>query len=349
MRGSYHIGLSYRENYERGPELGRVPEVPEVGRKSFLGLEVGSRLGVAAGLLLNGKWIEGYARWGYDLLTYKTVRSGFRECYPVPNWVFVEEGKGGDFYEVDAPGGELADVSSAVCFGMPSMAPEVWREDVRLAKGSLGGGQVLIVSVVATPESGWTTGDVAADFARCAVWAAEAGADVVEVNFSCPNVCSAEGSLYLDVEASGEVARRVREAVGSGVKLLVKTGHHEDAAVQAAYLRELDGVVDGLTLVNGLVRRVLRRDGTPVFGGTFEKAGVIGRAIHEVCVEDVRRAVAVIREECLGLEVAAVGGVGRVEDIGDYFDAGAAAVMMGGAPMYLPGLAIEAKRVHPEW
>ncbi|MDG2125431.1 MAG: hypothetical protein P8J87_17135, partial [Verrucomicrobiales bacterium] len=302
--GSYDISRSYLENYERGPFFrDEIGEVPEVGRKVFLGYEVGSRLGVAAGLLLNSRWVTGYAAWGFDLLTYKTVRSGHRDCYPVPNWVYVEEGEGGDYVEVDVPTGALADVSSAVCFGMPSMAPEVWREDVRAAKAALGDGQVLIVSVVATPESGWTTGDVADDFATCAVWAVEAGADVVEVNFGCPNVCSAEGSLYLDLAASGEVARAVRTAVGGDVKLLVKTGHHREAVVQAAYLRELDGVVDGVTLVNGLVRRVLRRDGTAVFAGGFEKAGVIGRAIHGVCVEDVRRAVAVIRSEGLELEV----------------------------------------------
>ena len=36
------------------------------------------------------------------------------------------------------------------------------------------------------------------DYAQCARWAVESGADCVEANFSCPNVATCDGQLYQD-------------------------------------------------------------------------------------------------------------------------------------------------------
>ena len=71
-------------------------------------------------------------------------------------------------------------------------------------------GQCEIVSVVASPEPGWTLDQVADDFAQCAVWAEESGAQIVEANLSCPNVCTQEADLYLSAEASGVIAATIR-------------------------------------------------------------------------------------------------------------------------------------------
>ena len=49
------------------------------------------------------------------------------------------------------------------------------------------------------------------------------------------------------------------------------------------------------------------------------------------------------------VEVAAVGGASTTGDVGDFFEAGAAAVLCGSSPMYVPNLAIDCKRLHPEW
>ena len=180
MKQTYDITASYLENYERGPRLDDPPDVPPTPLKKFLGLPVHSRLGIAAGLLLNSKWLLGYAAQGFDLLTYKTVRSRARECYPPPNWVFVDaDDSDGPVYATDKLPTDPTDISSAVCFGMPSMPPEEWREDVARCKVGLGEGQLLIVSVVASPEPGWSASQLASDYAQCAAWAVEAGADVI--------------------------------------------------------------------------------------------------------------------------------------------------------------------------
>jgi dihydroorotate dehydrogenase len=353
MTRTYDIARSYQFNYDRGPDFGgREPVAVDSGpMKRFLGLPVRSRLGIAAGLLLNSKWVIGYAARGYDLLTYKTVRSAYRPCYDPPNWVFVEEGEGGadDAVTVTEPDvGRTRDISSAVCFGMPSMAPEVWREDVSVAKAGLREGQKLIVSVVATPGDTPAPGEVADDFRQCAAWAVAAGADVVEANFSCPNVCSAEGTIYMDPQLSGRVAGDIKEAIG-GVPLLIKVGQVKERAAMETLLRVLNGVAQGVTLVNGITRPVRHRDGRPAFGKAFLRAGVLGRAIHDPSVAQVRLASGIIARERMDLEIASVGGVATLEDMQDFFNAGAGAVLMGSSPMYLPDLAAQARRQHPEW
>lgn len=351
MEQSYDIAATYAANYERGPkfESAPVPEPPGP-TKTFLGRAVRSRLGIAAGLLLNSKWLLEYGARGYDLLTYKTVRSSQRDCYPLPNWVFVEPDVAGPgvYRQVDVPSEDPLEVSSSVCFGMPSAAPESWRADVRKAKEHLSEGQLLIVSVVATPEDDWTQEMVADDFRQCAEWAVEAGADVIEANFSCPNVCSAEGSIYLDPVATKIIASEVRGAIGD-TPLLIKTGQLESDEAMSQYLHALDGIANGVTLVNCLIGRVFNTEGRPVFGDQFAEAGVLGRAIHDPCVEAVRRAARVIDRDKLTLEIAAVGGVACEEDVERYFEAGAQAVMMGSSPMYLPNLARELKAHRPEW
>jgi len=349
LKQIYDITATYLENYERGPALDGEVEIPKTPSKEFLGQPVRSRFGIAAGLLLNSKWLLGYAQQGFDLLTYKTVRSRYRECYPPPNWVFVDAGEGeGPVHVIEDLPEDPAAISSAVCFGMPSMSPEVWREDVARCKAELGEGQMLIVSVVASPEPDWSAAQVADDYAQCAAWATEAGADVVEANFSCPNVCSAEGQVYLDAALSGDVSATVRTAIGE-TPLLLKVATFPDEESMNGFLCAVSKPTDGVTLVNGISRPVLHRDGRPAFGEDYVKAGVLGRIIHEPSVDSVRQARAIVDAKDLGLAIAAVGGVSRPEDLSDFFDAGADAIMLGSAPMYLPNLACEIKSSYPDW
>jgi dihydroorotate dehydrogenase len=343
MNQAYDIYQTYQFNYDRGPVFWSEPKaIPPGPMQEFVGLKVRSHIGIAAGVLLNSKWILGYAKRGFDILTYKTVRSSHRQCYPLPNWVFVDDptGDDGPVYVNEKPKGDPRHWSSAVCFGMPSMAPEVWREDVARAKAGLAEGQILIVSVVATPSENPTPSEIADDFAKCARWATEAGADVIEANFSCPNVCSAEGSIYTDADFSRSIAQTIRDAIGTK-PLLIKVGHYKSAELMGRFLRAVNDIANGITLVNAISRPVLYRDGRPAFGPKYSRAGVLGRAIHQPCVQSVREAWAIIRESNLRLSVAAVGGVSQPQDATDFFNAGAAAVMLGSSPMYLPDIAPE--------
>ena len=62
MKFAYDIAATYRDNFERGPQVDPAPVVPTTEPVDFLGQKVNSRLGIAAGLLLNSKWIEAMRR-----------------------------------------------------------------------------------------------------------------------------------------------------------------------------------------------------------------------------------------------------------------------------------------------
>src|SRR5262245_40311989 len=87
----YDISQTYRWNYDHAPKPPSDIEIPRLaGSWTYCGLPVPSPLAIAAGPLLNGRWILYYASLGFDILTYKTVRSRSRECYPLPNLQPVE-------------------------------------------------------------------------------------------------------------------------------------------------------------------------------------------------------------------------------------------------------------------
>ena len=74
---TYDIGKSYEENYRAGPVYaGAIPPMPAARKTwSFLGFDLASPIGVPAGPLLNAAYVELYARLGWDVPVYKTVRS----------------------------------------------------------------------------------------------------------------------------------------------------------------------------------------------------------------------------------------------------------------------------------
>lgn len=351
---TYRIDRSYDWNYENGPVFeGSFPAIPPTPRKSFLGHEVASRLGIAAGLLLNARWIETYARLGFDILTYKTVRSRYRACYAVPNWLYLRSAApladpAAPLVAAAAEAERPRFPTSSVSFGMPSKGPKDWMEDVGRARRALGAGQVLVVSVVASPAPGAGAAALIDDFARLTAMAREAGAQVVEANLSCPNVTSAEGQIFQDPELSGAIARAMRENAGDA-PILLKAGYFAEDGALGAYLRAVVGQAAGVTLVNGLSRHVLDAAGSPAFGAGRESSGVLGAGVFPFCLDVVRRAVAIVAREKLDLAVAAVGGVAGAAEAQAYFAAGAAAVTMGSAPMFDPLLAIRLKERHPEW
>jgi dihydroorotate dehydrogenase (NAD+) catalytic subunit len=229
--------------------------------------------------------------------------------------------------------------SWAVSFGMPSRPPDVWRRDVEWTRRRLASEKLLCVSVVGTMQPGWTLGDLAQDYARCARWAVESGADCVEANLSCPNVSSRDGQLYQQPEAARAVATTVREAVGS-TPLLLKIGHLRDAEAAGALARSVAHVADGLAMTNCIAATVADADGRPLFDG--EPRGIGGTAILDASIAQVERFRDVVATEALPLRLIGVGGAGSAADVLRYLRAGAHAVQIATAAMLEPraGLAI---------
>src|SRR6476646_7617597 len=92
LQPTYRIDQSFEWNAKHGPTFAApYPEVPETPLKDFFGLPVKSRFGLAASLGMTADWIGLYARLGFDILTYKTVRGRVRHAHAPPNWIFLDE------------------------------------------------------------------------------------------------------------------------------------------------------------------------------------------------------------------------------------------------------------------
>ena len=338
----YDITQSYDWNYENVPHPPGldIPTVP--GDWNFCGLPVGSPLGIPAGPLLNSRWIIYYARLGFDVLTYKTVRSGYRACYELPNLLPVTAANVlGDGAELSATPVDSAYDTWAISFGMPSKAPATWQADVETARQGLSPNQVLSVSVVASPEADWTVKQVAGDFAQCARWAVDWGAHVVEANLSCPNVCTKEADLYLDAEASGEIASAIRARIGK-TPLVLKIGYFPDPEQADALVRAVSPHADALSSTNSLTAPVRDRQGQPLFGGL--RRGIGGAAITERCNKELTLLAQLIDKQGSPLLLVGVGGVITAQDVQQRLAAGAHNVHLATAPMLDPHVGIEIRR-----
>jgi dihydroorotate dehydrogenase len=336
----YDARQSYDWNYTHAPEPVRYDEPRVPGSWDFCGRPVGSPLGIAAGPLLNGKWILYYAALGFDVLTYKTVRSRHRESYAPPNLQPVESGRLGGGGPPLRARKEMRG-SWAVSFGMPSKSPEVWRADIEKTRRALPKHKLLSVSVVATPEPNWTADDLADDFACCARWAVESGADAVEANFSCPNVASADSQLYQQPEAAAKIAARLRAAVGS-TPLLLKIGHVTDEAQAASLARAVARHADTLVMVNCISAQVADDQQRRLFDG--ERRGIAGEGIRDAALDQVGLFARVVRQKKLKLRIIGVGGIATAAHVQAHLHAGAHAVQLATAAMLDPrvGLAIRA-------
>lgn len=336
----YDIGESYEWNYRNAPETPPEVAIPEVsGEWTFCALPVGSPLGMPAGPLLNSRWIRYYAALGFDVLTYKTVRSCFRASYEPPNLLPVDPSAvlTGDDAELNEAARAAAVASWAISFGMPSRDPAEWRADVERARRGLSSRQILSVSVVASPEPGWSMSQLADDFAQCAVWAADAGAQVVEANLSCPNVCTQESDLYLSPAASGEIASTIRARLDREVPLALKVGlfHSEEQA--SSVIRAVSPFAQAVSSTNSITATVRGR-----FGGL--RRGIGGAATTARCLAEMAMLSRLVREIGSPLRLIGVGGVMTVGDVRDRLAAGAENVHLATAPMIDPDVGIRTRR-----
>jgi dihydroorotate dehydrogenase len=336
----YDPHQTYDWNYLHAPEpiATEAPTIP--GQWRFCGLPVSSPLGVPAGPLLNGAWCLYYASLGFDVLTYKTVRSRERACYPLPNLQPVACGPlhGG---EEDLPAVDMMQGSWAVSFGMPSKSPEFWRRDVEETRRRISRNKILSVSVVGTVQEGWTIDDLASDYAQCARWAVESGADCVETNFSCPNVATCDGQLYQHPHDAATVAARVREAIGSR-PYVAKLGHIRTPEEMEKLLGALAPYIDAVAMTNSVAATVMDGEGRRLFDG--QKRGICGAATFEPSLRQVAMARKVISRRAWPVEIIGVGGASTAEHVRRYLEAGASAVHLATAAMVDPEVGLRIRR-----
>ncbi len=278
--------------------------------------------------------MEAYARLGYDILTYATVRSAFRPAWSLPNIRHVENQELIATVTRRAPAAGVPTL--AVSLGEPSMEPDAWRKDVRRAKERIGRGQILIVSVMGTPEPGRDADALVADYARCAAWAAESGADAVEVHLAVPDPFAAQAQMiYENALLAAHIVYRVRATVA--VPVLAKLGVFRSPRALHETATKLATWTSGFVLVHGFHRRVLDDKGNPAFEGAGrERADVVGHDIFPIASRQVLEMLAWRRAGAWDRAVLAVGGVTTVERAQDLLREGADAALVATAAIFDP-------------
>jgi dihydroorotate dehydrogenase len=241
-----------------------------------------------------------------------------------------------------APG--LATAAGSI--GTPSSDPSFWRRDIPRARERLRPGQVLIVSVMATANDTTTEDTLVAEFEELAAAVRAAGAQIVEANLSCPNVREREAEAYRDSALAGRIAAALRRGAAD-LPVLLKVGPIEDDIAMRAFLRAVAPAADGVVMINAPRRLVQTATGAAPFGPGREYAGIMGRSIHPIALDCVRRAVAIIDRDQLALKVIGVGGAASVNEVQEFLRAGACAALTASSAAWNPYLAAEIKQADP--
>lgn len=342
----YDIDKTYLENIEQGPQFsGPLPERERPPRESwvdFLGKKVASPLGVPAGPLLSEKWTTLAARLGFDIVTYKTIRSLEYAGHPLPNILYIDAKDMGEdegvVHTLKQQPHSLKDLAITNSFGMPSQDRDFLFQDIARARQALGEGQVLVVSIVGTPGQ---EKDFIEDFVETAFLAKQAGAEIIEANFSCPNVSTGEGSVYQDSKQVERLSLALKKVLGP-IPLIIKVGVFSDfeGLKQVLIAAERSGV-QAVSGINTISREVLNEEGRSPFDSARVRSGICGAPIRKKALEFITRARAVIQQENLDLQLIGVGGVITPEHIDDFLVKGADFVQVATGMMWNPYLAQE--------
>lgn len=352
----YDIEKSYLDNAEHGPFFqGLIPHrtFPQKDKWiDFLGVKIASPIGVPAGPLLNAKWISLAARLGFDVLTYKTIRSKEYASHPLPNMIYVntrgmltQENASNTAEMSSSPSSHIEDLAVTNSFGMPSRSPHYLLEDIPRASAALKEGQVMIVSVVATPGTGCSFLD---DFVKVALLAKNAGASLIEANFSCPNVDKKDGLLYTSLEAIKDIGSALVKAIYP-VPLIIKMGlFSSKEQLCATMIQAARCGVRAIAGINTVSMQVRNTKGDAALGPQRLTSGVCGGPIRNLALHFTQMAHEINAEEKLDLTLIACGGITLPEHFDEFLLAGADAATSATGMMWDPYLAARYHDLHRE-
>lgn len=346
----YDITISYDDNFEKGPPvlLQKVnPRKRKASKKhKFLGFEVNSLFGIPAGPLLNEKFMKAAFDFGFDVSTYKTVRSDFFPSHPFPNVLHVKVD--GELHPDKTPkltakknvSKSARKFSITNSFGVPSKKPEEWQEDVKKALSHAKNGQLLILSFMGTVKPNQTQEEFVADFAKAAKFAAETGAKVLEANLSCPNIGS-EGLVCYNLEMTENVCRAIRREI-KNLPLILKVGYYKSDGDLKRLAEVANKYASAVAAINTIPAAIVDKKGNQALPGKNRlKSGVCGAAIKWAGFEMVDKLNKIRQKNKYQYSLVGIGGVMTPEDYLDYRRVGADLVQSATAAMWNPHLAHE--------
>jgi dihydroorotate dehydrogenase len=224
----------------------------------------------------------------------------------------------------------------AVSMGTPSADPDVWRKDVRRAKDKLAAGQFLIVSVMGTHTPGADAEQLINDYVLCAVWAAEAGADAVEVHLAVPDPFSEQPQMiYENIPLAAQILYRVRTNVTR--PLLTKLGVFRTPRLLHDTATKLASWSNGFVLVHGIRRRVIDEAGNSAFEGAGrERATIVGADTWPLASRQVEEMLSWRKAGAWDRAILAVGGITTPERADHLLREGANAALIATAALFDP-------------
>ncbi|HEV3269794.1 MAG TPA: hypothetical protein VGZ69_04010 [Candidatus Rhabdochlamydia sp.] len=345
----YNIKKSYLENAEEGPFFdGAIPKrnlPPREEMPNFLGFPVASCIGVAAGPLLNSKWISLAAKLGYDIPLYKTIRSKEYAAHPMPNIIYVDTN--GPIHtndpkysvkQIPFPPKQIEDLAITNSFGMPSRSPAFLLEDIPRANACLQEGQVMVVSIVGSFQK---ERSFIEDFVAVATLAKAAGAKIIEANFSCPNVKTKEGAIYMSPSAVAEIGKALVKAIHP-IPLIIKVGiFPSKQLLQEVLITAAQNGIQAISGINSVSSKVVDSTGNSPLGPDRPTSGICGGPILSTAVRFITQAHEIIQKEKLDLTLIGVGGISLPEHFSVFFKAKAHAAMTATGMMWDPYLAVK--------
>ena len=261
---------------------------------SFAGLELANPTILASGILgYSAESLNRVVKGGAGAVVTKSVGIAPRTGYSNPTVVQAESGL------INA-------------MGLPNPGIDVYSQEIKFSK------TILRVPVIVS-----VFGYSAEEYAGVAKKAADAGANAVELNVSCPHVKQTGAEIGQSPKLLSEIVQQVKAAIN--VPLIVKLSPNvADIAVLAR--AAVEAGADALTAVNTLKAMAIDSETMrPILSNV--KGGLSGAAVKPVAL----RCVYDIHEELPDVPVIGCGGVTSWRDAVEFFLAGASAVQIGTA------------------
>lgn len=348
----YDPDKTYEENFEFGPFGGFATGEKYVNKGEptydFLGEKVYLPFGIAAGPLVNGKFVKASLDKGFDLAVYKTVRTGKYVCHSWPNVVPVKIEEDLSFDQaqkgltVDKENKNPTAITNS--FGVPSSDPDFWQQDLADCVKYAQKGQVVIGSFQGTIKPDGTEDSYVHDFALAAKLVKDTGVKILEANLSCPNEGTAE-LLCFDVDKVVRIVDAVRNVIGNTPLILKMAYFHQEEKLRY-FVEQLGNKVEGLSAINTIPAKIYNEDGTQALPGENRLiSGVCGKPIQWAGLDMVKRLKNLRKEFGMNYSIIGVGGVMDPSDYKKFIESGADAVMCATGAMWNAHLSVEIKEV----
>lgn len=173
--------------------------------------------------------------------------------------------------------------------------------------------KVLIASIMGTNEEDWV------ELARLVE---EAGADMIEMNLSCPQMTSHE--MGSDVGTNAELCKKYCKAVKRGSKLPMMAKMTPNVTDMVPIAKAcLEGGADGIAAIN-TIKSICNVDldkkiGMPIVNGKSSISGYSGKAVKPVALRFIQQ----LRTGIEDVQISGIGGIETWEDATEFILLGA--------------------------